>query len=142
MSDMLVMPVGDHVPLGYHPANSTLDDGIQAFKRSQLLVRFEAPRQAKEAVTDLLLIRAHKKEEVPDGFKKLPYVNVPFLKYLYVSMACREMNGLHICFKTVTLHSQQPSSSSGVYTYVCTLHVCMYITNVLLVSTINVLNIL
>ena len=72
MSDMLVMPVGDHVPLGYHPANSTLDDGIQAFKRSQLLVRFEAPKRAKEAITDILLIRAHKKEEVPNGFKELP----------------------------------------------------------------------
>ena len=68
----MVVAMGDRPPQGYHPANTTLDDGVQAFKKKKLLVCFEATREAREAVSEILL-KTHKKDpEVPQGFKQLP----------------------------------------------------------------------
>ena len=59
----------DRTPQGYNPVNNTLDDGMQAFKKKQLMVCYMAAQEAKEAVTEILLLKSHK---VPEGFKKLP----------------------------------------------------------------------
>lgn len=72
MTDLMVLPEGEQTPLGYHPVNNTLDNGIQTFKKKQLMVRLVAQNEAKEAVTEILLLRAHNKEEVRNGFRHLP----------------------------------------------------------------------
>ena len=66
----MVLPMGEQTPLGYFPVKNTRDDGVQVFKKKQLLVQLVAQEEAKEAVTEILLLRAHNKEEV--GFKHLP----------------------------------------------------------------------
>ena len=72
VSDMKVLPTTDRAPLGYLPVNNNYDDGNKTFSQKQLLVRFSAPEQAKEAVSDVVILSAHKKEDVPSGFKRLP----------------------------------------------------------------------
>ena len=72
VSDMKVLPVADRPPLGYLPVNNNLDDGNKTFSHKQLLVRFQAPDQAKDAITDIVVLSANKKEDVPRGFKRLP----------------------------------------------------------------------
>ena len=69
---MKVLPVSDRPPLGYLPVNNNLDDGNKAFSQKQLLVRFQAPDQAQEAVSDIVILSAHRKEDVPNGYKRLP----------------------------------------------------------------------
>ena len=69
---MRVLPLSDRPPLGYLPVNNNLDDGNKAFSQKQLLVRFQAPDQAQEAISDVVILSAHKKEDVPSGFKRLP----------------------------------------------------------------------
>ena len=70
----MIASISDRAPQGYHPVNSTLDEGVQAFKKKQLLVCYEAAQGAKEAVADIVLLskKTHKKEEIPEGFKQLP----------------------------------------------------------------------
>ena len=69
VSGLMVMAMTDRAPQGYQPVNNTLDSGVQAFKRKQLLVHFEATRKATKAITEILLLKTHK---VPEGFKQLP----------------------------------------------------------------------
>lgn len=69
---MKVLPTADRPPLGYLPVNNNYDDGNKTFSQKQLLVRFHAPDQAKEAVSDIVILSAHKKEDVPSGYKRLP----------------------------------------------------------------------
>ena len=71
---MKVLPAADRPPLGYLPVNNNLDDGNKTFSQKQLLVRFQAPDQAQEAVQDIVILSTHKKEDVPSGFKRLPLV--------------------------------------------------------------------
>ena len=68
-TDLMVLPVGDHAPGDYHPVNSTRDDGVQAFRKKQLLVRYEAQDEAKQTVCEIQLLKSKK---VPNGFKQLP----------------------------------------------------------------------
>ena len=72
VSDMKVLPIADRPPLGYLPINNNLDDGNKTFTHKQLLVRFQAQDQAKEAILDVVVLSANKKEDVPSGFKRLP----------------------------------------------------------------------
>lgn len=72
VTDLMVLPMGERTPLGYFPVNNIRDDGVQVFKKKQLLVQLVAQEEAKEAVTEILLLRAHNKEEVKNGFKHLP----------------------------------------------------------------------
>ena len=72
VSGLMVASTSDRMPQGYHPVNNTLDDGAQAFKKKWLLVHYEAAQEAREAVTEILLLKSHKKEEIPEGFKQLP----------------------------------------------------------------------
>ena len=72
VSDMKVQSTADRAPLGYLPVNNNCDDGNKTFSHKQLLVRFCAPEQAQEAVSDIVILSAHKKEDVPSGFKRLP----------------------------------------------------------------------
>ena len=69
---MKILPVADWPPLGYLPVNNNLDDGNKTFSHRQLVVRFQAPDCAKNAVLDIIVLSAHKKEDVPSGFKLLP----------------------------------------------------------------------
>ena len=71
VTDFMVLPVGDHAPEGYHPVNSTRDDGVQAFKKKQLLICLQSEDVAKETVCEIQLVKGKK---IPDGFKQLPYV--------------------------------------------------------------------
>lgn len=77
VSGLMVLSVGERAPQEYHRVNRTYDDGVQVFKRKQLFVRIQPQEEAKEAVTEILLVRAHNKEEVENGFKHLPYVMKP-----------------------------------------------------------------
>ena len=74
VSGLMIALTSERTQKGYHPVNNTLDDGAQAFKKKQLLVRYEAAQEAKEAVVEIVLFnkKTHKKEEVPEGFKQLP----------------------------------------------------------------------
>ena len=69
---MKVLHINDRPPLGYLPVNNNLDDGNKAFSHKQLLVRFQAPDQAQQAIHDIVILSANKKEDVPTGFKRLP----------------------------------------------------------------------
>jgi hypothetical protein len=70
----MIASTSDRPQKGYNPVNNTLDDGMQAFKKKQLLVRYEAAQEATEAVAEIVLLskKTHKKEEIPEGFKQLP----------------------------------------------------------------------
>ena len=68
----MVLPMGERIPLGYFPIKNTRDDSVQVFKKKQLLVQLVTQEEAKEAVTEILLLRACNKEEVQNGFKHLP----------------------------------------------------------------------
>ena len=68
----MVLPVDEQTPLGYHPVTNTRDNGVQVFKKKQLLVQLVAQDEAKEAVSEILLLRAHNKEELRNGFNHLP----------------------------------------------------------------------
>ena len=72
VTNLMVLPIGEQTPLGFLPVNNTRDDGVQVFKKKQLLIHLVAQEEAKEAVTEILLLRAHNKEEVQNGFKNLP----------------------------------------------------------------------
>ena len=72
MTDLNVLPLSESAPQGYQPINSTRDSGVQAFKKKQLLVHFDVKEDAKEVITDIVLLRAQSKLKVPHGFKHLP----------------------------------------------------------------------
>ena len=46
----------------------------KAFSSKQLLAEFTPLEQATQAVTDVVVLSPFKKEDVPAGYRRLPYV--------------------------------------------------------------------
>lgn len=72
VTGLMVLSVSERVPQGFQLVNSTRDSDAQVFKKKQLSIRLDSQEEAKEAITDIVLLRAHSKGGVQNGFTQLP----------------------------------------------------------------------
>jgi hypothetical protein len=80
--DLKVVPASERSPFGYYPLAHTHDDNTKAFSHKVLTIKVDHPEQTTRAVTDLQILSATRKEDVPTGFTRLP-----------------DINGFSICYK-------------------------------------------
>lgn len=90
VTELKVYPLNDRAPLGFLPLLYTMDDSkrvrpfepytaiilyltdSKSFHSKQLLVRIVALEEATEAITDIIILSAQRKEDVPAKYKRLP----------------------------------------------------------------------
>lgn len=124
--DLKVVGTSDRAPLGYLPLAHTHDDSelltsplqlvliqlistldTKAFSAKVLTMKVGPNEQTTRAVTEIQILSASRKEDVPAGFKRLPLVL--HILYMYHSMqgvvtappppSIRDINGFSICYK-------------------------------------------
>ena len=76
----------DKIPLGYRTLSETADDSktsylhcyrysysdIKPFAAKVVAIKTEPLEEAKDMVTDIVVLSGSKKENVPSGYKRLP----------------------------------------------------------------------
>ena len=126
--DLKVVGTNERAPLSYLPLAHTHDDSellrsplqlvliqlistpdTKAFSQKVLTMKVGPNEQTTRAVTEIQILSASRKEDVPSGFKRLPLVRHILYIHVYHSMqgivtappppSIRDINGFSICYK-------------------------------------------
>lgn len=77
--------------------------GSKSFGSRTVAIKLVPQEEAVEAVTDLIILTGSKKDQVPNGYKRLPYVIINRMIRL-ISFYYREINGFSICFQLTKMN--------------------------------------